>query len=175
MVTLSNITVDLAVSPRERWLFTDAHVCAASKLLDVYNNDLGVDEETMAYVASLASVILPEAIADELEAVASTLGATFPQAVLGNLHYDLLKVVLGCTAFAVDTPDGPVHARNLDWWTTARILNDGTVVTNFVNGPCGEFLTVGWPGFLGAFSGVAKGRFWLCRKHVLFRGSLDSV
>ena len=140
---------------------------AASELLAVYNNDLGVDGETMAYVASLASAILPAGIAEEMEAVASTLGSTFPQTLLANLHYDLLKVVLGCTAFAVDTPDGPVHARNLDWWTTARALNDGTTVTHFVNGPCGAFLTVGWPGFVGAFSGVAKGRFSVTLNAVL--------
>lgn len=121
----------------------------------------------MGYVASLASAILPEGIAEELEAVASTLGSTFPQAVLANLHYDLLKVVLGCTAYAVDTPDGPIHARNLDWWTTARALNDGTTVTHFMNGPRGEFLTVGWPGFVGAFSGVAKGRFSVTLNAVL--------
>lgn len=167
MTTLSDITVDLAASPRNRWSFADAHVRAASELMDVYNNDLGVDEESIAWVASLATEILPGEIAEELEAVASSLDTTFPQALLANLHYDLLKVVLGCTAFAVDTPDGPVHARNLDWWTTARALNDSTVVTHFVNGPRGEFLTVGWPGFLGAFSGLAKGRFTVTLNAVL--------
>lgn len=40
------------------------------------------------------------------------------EVVCGNLYYDALKAVLvGCTAFAVDTPTGPLHARNLDWWT----------------------------------------------------------
>ncbi|MEO0531583.1 MAG: C45 family peptidase [Planctomycetota bacterium] len=167
MSILADLTVDLAAPAKDRWSFTDQHRHAAANLLSVYNDDLDVDEETIAYIASLAPTILPQAILEELTAVASALGTTFPQVVLANLHYDLLKVVLGCTAFAVDTPDGPIHGRNLDWWTAARALNDGTVVTHFVNGPHGDFLAIGWPGFLGAFSGVARGRFSVTLNAVL--------
>ena len=167
MSALPELTVDLAVDARDRWSFADVHLRAAADLLSVYNDDIGVDDTTMAYVASLAPAILPAETVQELEGIASALDATFPQVLLANLHYDLLKVSLGCTAFAVDTPDGPLHARNLDWWTTARALNDGTVVTRFLNGPHGEFITVGWPGFAGVFSGCARGRFSVTLNAVL--------
>ena len=80
-----------------------------------------------------------------------------------TLYYDALKVVLssavGCTAFAVDAPDGVLHARNLDWWTANSALARCTVTARFVNGAAGDFTTVGWPGFIGVFSGIAPGRF----------------
>jgi len=47
---------------------------------------------------------------------------------LGNCYYDALKVVLGCTAFAVDTGDEILHARNLDWWTENAALARYTTV-----------------------------------------------
>jgi acid ceramidase len=36
-----------------------------------------------------------------------------------------------------------------------------------VGGPAGEFTTIGWPGFIGAFSGVAAGRFAVTLNAVL--------
>ena len=133
----------------------------------MYNDDLGVSGETVEYVATLAPGIVPADLLAEMEGLSAALGMDLSQALLANLHYDLFKVVLGCTAFAVPTPAGPFHARNLDWWTSGRALNDGTVVTQFINGPAGEFLTVGWPGLVGAFSGVARGRFCVTLNAVL--------
>lgn len=46
-----------------------------------------------------------------------------------------------------------------DATTTNRRLATETLVARFINGPAGEFFTVGWPGFIGALSGVAPGRF----------------
>jgi acid ceramidase len=164
---LTDLTVDLSLAPGERWTFTSEHRRVATSLFSVYNTDLGVDDETRAYVSAAAPEILGASTLQELMGIASGLGAALPEVLLANLHYDLLKVVLGCTAFAVDTPDGPVHGRNLDWWTTGRSLHEGTVVTRFLNGPGGEFVTVGWPGFAGAFSGVAKKRFSVTLNAVL--------
>jgi acid ceramidase len=167
MGRLPEIIVDLAAPPRERWIFAEAHVRAGRDLFRIYNDDLGVDADTMATVAALAPAIIPDALLAEMDGIGARLGATLPQVLLANLHYDVLKVVLGCTAFAIDTPSGPLHARNLDWWTTGRALNDATVVTRFINGAAGEFVTVGWPGFVGAFSGVANGRFAVTLNAVL--------
>ena len=167
VMALREITVDLNVEPQHRWRFDSRHREAALDLTRVYNEDLGVDAETMAFVTMAASGIVPADLWAEIGAIAEALEVTVPEVVAGNLHYDMLKVVLGCTAFAVDSPEGPLHARNLDWWTTARLLNDATVVTRFVNGPCGEFVTVGWPGFVGAFSGVAPKRFAITLNAVL--------
>src|SRR3984885_15878709 len=43
----------------------------------------------------------------------------------------------------------------------------GPTACNFRGGPAGPFTTVGWPGFVGAFSGVASGRFAVTLNAVL--------
>jgi hypothetical protein len=103
----------------------------------------------------------------ELESLAVTLGLPVSDAVLCNFYYDALKLVLGCTAFAVDTASGVLHARNLDWWTKSAILSRYTTVCNFVGGIAGEFTTIGWPGFTGVFSGFAPNRFAITLNAVL--------
>ncbi len=164
---LPTLTVDLSKLARERYTFAERHLRAASELFRIYNKDLGLDDSTLEFFREVVPELIPEDLLAEMESVGALLGASLPEVLLANLHYDMLKVVLGCTAFAVDTPSGPLHARNLDWWTPARALNDATVVTRFINGPAGEFLTVGWPGFIGVFSGVAKGRFAVTLNAVL--------
>src|SRR5207237_8286843 len=82
-------------------------------------------------------------------------------------YYDALKVVLGCTAFAIHVGDVILHARNLDWWTENAALTRYTTVSRFIGGPVGEFTTIGWPGFTGAFSGIAPGRFAVTLNAVL--------
>jgi predicted choloylglycine hydrolase len=95
----------------------------------------------------------------ELDALASRLAMPRERLFLANLYYDAFRVVLGCTAIAVDDPDGPLHARNLDWWSPARLLATATWVVRYEGASAGPFEVVGWPGFVGAFSGVARGRF----------------
>ncbi len=95
-----------------------------------------------------------------MQGIASRAKVSLDDVVCGNLYYDALKAVLvGCTAFAVDTPIGPLHARNLDWWSENDSLRRYTVSTRFTGALAGEFTTVGWPGFIGVFSGIAPGRF----------------
>ena len=84
-----------------------------------------------------------------------------------NLYYDCLKAVIGCTAFAVATSTGTLHARNLDWWTEDRLLNAGTVVVEFRGAGGRDFLAIGWPGLSGVFSAVAPGRFAVTLNAVL--------
>jgi hypothetical protein len=88
--------------------------------------------------------------------------------LLSNLYYDALKVVLmACTAFAVDTPEGPLHARNLDWSTQADALARHTRLVRLSRGGRLRATLVGWPGFTGCFSGVAPGRFAVTLNAVL--------
>ena len=103
----------------------------------------------------------------ELEALAHTLTLPIGDVVLCNFYYDAMKVVLGCTAFALDTGTAVLHARNLDWWTKSAILSRYTTACRFIGAPAGEFTTIGWPGFTGAFSGIAPGRFAVTLNAVL--------
>src|SRR5439155_10458057 len=108
---------------------------------------------------------------EEMEALARELALSVSDVALCNFYYDVLKVVqgraFGCTAFAIDAPDGPFHARNLDWWTEESALARYTAICHFVGAPAGKFTTLGWPGFIGPFSGIAPGRLALTLTTVL--------
>jgi acid ceramidase len=140
-----------------RWDLSRVEEAAARELLAVYRRDLGLPAPL---VAELSRAAVRDNYWDEMQGIASRTGVSIEEVVCGNLYYDALKAVLvGCTAFAVDTPTGPLHARNLDWWSENDSLRRHTTQTRFVGAPEGEFITVGWPGFVGVFSGIAANRF----------------
>lgn len=179
------VPVDLSLPPAERWLGLAPHVGVAQALIDSYLRDLGLPDE--AAVASWADMLddyrasfVRSDLAEEIDAVADMIGRSSRAVLVANLYYDLVRSVIGCTAFAIDGPRGPVHARNLDWWTEdaaaapvarggrpMRLLADGTIVLRATGARAGFFETVGWPGFIGVFSGVAKGRFSITLNAVL--------
>ncbi len=130
----------------------------ARALLDVYRRDLRLAERD-DFIVEHGRAMTPSAQLEEMHGLAEQLGVASGDVVLGNLYYDALKTIWGCSAFVVDTADGPLHARNLDWWSVDRLLVDATLVTRWINGPAGPFITVGWPGLVGALSGSAAGRF----------------
>jgi hypothetical protein len=168
---MREITVDLRRPAEERWRLTPGQREQARELFRVYKADLGLGPEAGALVVSMANGLVRPAHWAEMESLATELALPSSDAVLCNLYYDALKAALGnlfgCTAFAVDTPEGVLHARNLDWWTEGSALSRFTAVCRFVGAPAGEFTTVGWPGFIGAFSGVAPGRFAITLNAVL--------
>jgi acid ceramidase len=164
---MQKITIDLRNPPEERWHLTPEQQQQACELLSLYKADLGIPHDLGEFLAASARDLVRSDHWAELESLALTLGVPVSDAVLCNFYYDALKVVLGCTAFAVDTGDCVLHARNLDWWTTSAILSRYTTTCHFVGGVAGEFTTIGWPGFTGAFSGIAPGRFAITLNAVL--------
>jgi predicted choloylglycine hydrolase len=154
---LEEMKVDLAQPPLQRWQLSGTEEEAARELLAVYQRDLGLAAPMVADISR--PLVRPEYWA-EMQGIAARAGIAIEEVVCGNLYYDALKAVLvGCTAFAVDTPAGPLHARNLDWWSENDSLRRHTTQTKFLGAQLGEFTTVGWPGFIGMLSGIAPGRF----------------
>ena len=140
-----------------RWNLSTPQEAGARDLLATYRRDLGLPA---TLVADLSRQAVREDYWAEMQGIASRAKIPIEEVVCGNLYYDALKAVLiGCTAFAVDTPSGPLHARNLDWWSENDSLRRHTMQTEYVGAREGAFTTVGWPGFVGAFSGVAHNRF----------------
>jgi acid ceramidase len=149
--------VDLSKEPVLRWKFSEEQLRWARELQATYQRDLGLPA---SLVAELSRPVIGEAYWNEMVGIAEQAKVPIGDVVCGNLYYDALKsVLMGCTAFAVDTPEGPLHARNLDWWTENDALRRYTMLTRFTGGAAGEFSSVGWPGFTGVFSAMAPGRF----------------
>lgn len=163
----AEFTVDLLAPAAQRWPLPPEQLFQARQLVEVYMADLGASPDLLHRIEGWARAVLPEDLLSEMGGLAEQVGVPLVQVLAGNHYYDAVKVRWGCTAFAVETDSGPIHARNLDWWTRDRLLNDATLITRFRNGPCGEFLTIGWPSFVGALSAVAPGRFAITLNAVL--------
>jgi len=172
----ADLTVDLCCAPADRWHLTPAQRQQARELLALYTADLGLPLDFGQFLAAGARDLVRADHWQEMESLSRLLDLPMRDVVLCNLYYDALKVILGrvfgCTAFAIDTPGGVLHARNLDWWTENSALARYTATSHFANVPAGDFTTVGWPGFMGVFSAVAAGRFAVTLNAVL---SLESA
>jgi acid ceramidase len=168
---IQQLTVDLQRAPKDRWDLTPAQRQQARELLALYKADLGFDPNAGGFLIATAKEFVRVEHWEEMESLSRLLCLPVGDVALHNFYYDSLKVVLGrilgCTAFAVDTPEGVLHGRNLDWWTENAVLARYTSATHFVGGPAGKFTTIGWPGFIGAFSGIAPGRFAVTLNAVL--------
>jgi acid ceramidase len=165
------LTVDLQRPPGSRWRLTPAQCDQGRALFELYKADLGLPNDVGDFLVGFAKEFIRDDYWREMQSLADQLAVSVSDIALCNFYYDVLKVslarVFGCTAFAVDTPEGVLHARNLDWWTQDAALARHTTVCHFVGGPAGRFTTVGWPGFIGAFSGIAPGRFAVTLNAVL--------
>lgn len=167
MSALPRIRVDLRESPAVRWRALESFVARARELTDSYVKDLGGTDLFGPMISLYANAHVPAEVRSEIAAVAKLIDRPLTDTLIANLYYDAFRALMGCTAFAVDTPEGVLHARNLDWWTERNILSKHTLVVDFVGAPGGPFSTVGWPGFVGAFSGVAPGRFAITMNAVI--------
>ncbi len=166
---LPPLTVLLDMPPSTRWEGLRPQASHARALVESYARDLGGVERLGPLLEEYAEAFVSSEHREELAAVAALLGLPLQGVLLANLYYDALKAALmGCTAFAVDTPVGPLHARNLDWWTEGRLLATATQRVELRGGRARSPVTiVGWPGFVGALSGVAHGRFAVTLNAVL--------
>lgn len=161
------LIVDLNKPPHDRWVFSDAQLDHARRLIDVYRNDLGKSVGRAAAISRSVRSVLPAEYWSEVQSVATRVSVPADVMLLCNVYYDMVSALIGCTAFAVDTPAGPLHARNLDWWTENRLLNETSMACLFKGAPAGEFISIGWPGYLGVLSGMAPGRFAITLNAVL--------
>jgi predicted choloylglycine hydrolase len=114
----------------------------------------------------------------EIKAIADVMQIDYVKMLVVNCYYDFTSAffkygsfmdflnvfkkkipLMGCTAFAYNSPDGPVLARNLDWDDKDE-LKDLTVIVNYkARLRKNSFKTVAYPGLSSVFSGVKKGAF----------------
>lgn len=92
----------------------------------------------------------------ELEAMALTAGVDRQRFVLGNTLFDQKKI-LACAAFMVEAgrsaTGGPLFGRNLDY-PSLNYAHEYSLVTVYRGVGKKTFATVGFPGLLGALSGM---------------------
>jgi len=151
--------IDLTRAPEVRWKFSKTQIENAINLADYYYQDLASATDMLDQIEILAPQVIPSENLVEMKAIARQTDIPLGRIILCNSYYDLIKPLIGCTAFAFDGPDGPIHARNLDWWTDNNLLGDCSELFYFTGAPAGDFYAVSWAGYIGVLSGIAPNRF----------------
>lgn len=89
----------------------------------------------------------------QIDEAAAELGVDPLLLTLGQLNYDLQMGQFACSTMALATPDGPVAARNMDWWPADLIARASCVV------PAGQGHSAGFVGGVGVVTGLSRRGF----------------
>jgi hypothetical protein len=114
-------------------------------------------ERTALGLAALGLVphIPPEYVA-EMRALADAAGERYLDALLANTFLDLMRVAACSVVIARERPDGPwLFARNNDFPTLGIAHKASLLAVVHPTRPgLRSFVAVGWPGLIGAISGM---------------------
>lgn len=163
-VVRSRYTIDLSQAPGKRWAtMIRAERARAKKLI---RNAMEDGENLIgAFLMGAIRRIVPlvyDWAGKEYENAYEDIGVWARDAridrrdlILANLTYELSP---GCTAVAFNLPrgGGVCHCRNMDWPLVG--IGPHSVEINY-EGAAGPFSTLGWPGYIGALSGIGPKRF----------------
>jgi hypothetical protein len=94
----------------------------------------------------------------EAVALARQVGVSWRDVMLANLSYDLVLAHLGCSTVALPTPQGPVVARNMDWWPENLLARASYLIRYHERGQI-RFANAGWPGAIGVVTGLSARGF----------------
>jgi hypothetical protein len=94
----------------------------------------------------------------EFRAAARVIGADPRDVAVANLSYDLVVGALGCSTVALPTPDGPVVARNMDWWPEQPLARASYLI-RCTEGNDWKFTSAGFPGAVGVVTGLSRRGF----------------
>lgn len=94
----------------------------------------------------------------EFQAAARVIGADPRDIAVANLSYDLVVGALGCSTVVLPTPDGPVVARNMDWWPEQPLARASYLI-RCVEGSDWKFTSASFSGAVGVVTGLSSRGF----------------
>ncbi len=110
----------------------------------------------------------------EIVALSRQVGVGWREICLANVSYDLALSIIGCSTIALPTPDGPVVARNMDWWPEEILAQTSTLVRCH-RGDQLAFAIAGWPGSVGVVTGLSARGFCIVLNAVLCEEGIDKT
>lgn len=134
-----------------------AHLLARSKNLLSATLDLFGQLGLATDIGSRAFAKYP-VHAERAERAADIVGAEPVGLLTANLCYDLFmgSSAMGCSTLALTGTDGPVLARNMDWFPAEKVAKASCLVTEDFG------VNAGFVGMLGAATGLSKRGFCVC-------------
>jgi acid ceramidase len=157
---MKELIIDLSKPPDLRWSKLHNYREGFNALLNFFSGEILelVPKEYVAMLDMYAQSFLSTEHYSEIVSISEHMEMPLTNVLVGNLYYDALKIVLGCSSFAIANDGNPIHGRNLDWHSNDNDLSTHSLVTRYINGK-NEYITIGWPGFTGCLSGMAIGKF----------------
>src|SRR5262249_37522067 len=107
-----DLDLDMPPARRFRRVPPDA-LDAGRRLLGAILDNLPAKARMVADVARRRTLGRFDA---EIKSLAAMIDVPWRGVMLANLIYDLAVASMGCSTIALATADGPVLARNMDWW-----------------------------------------------------------
>ncbi|HKB05717.1 MAG TPA: C45 family autoproteolytic acyltransferase/hydrolase [Gemmataceae bacterium] len=130
-------------------------VASAKALLDEVMASIPPRARFLAYLIALRT---GNRFGAEFRAAARLIDGDPRDIALANISYDLVVGALGCSTVAVPTPDGPVIARNMDWWPEEPLARASYVI-RCTEGDDWRFSSAGFPGAVGVVTGLSSRGF----------------
>ncbi|MCI0640701.1 MAG: C45 family autoproteolytic acyltransferase/hydrolase [Gemmataceae bacterium] len=143
--------------------FPPEAIDSARRLLGAIAASIPPKARMLAY---LARVRTWNRFHSEMSAMADRAGVDWRDLMLANLSYDLLLASLGCSTIALPTADGPVLARNMDWFPEVLLARASYLVRVCRNSEL-HFASAGWPGGVGVVTGLSARGFAVALNAVL--------
>lgn len=153
-----SISLNAKLPYRERFKHLSPEVIQDSRtLLDAVKREIPDAARPYAQALRLRTM---NRFQGELTAMAERVGDDWQTIFLANLSYDLLLMSLGCSTVALPTPNGPVLARNMDWWPEDVLARSSYVMRTETESEL-KWINAGWPGAVGAVTGLSGRGFAL--------------
>jgi len=155
-VECPTVYIDLEHPVQSRYANLPDYLLKASRcLLDTITDAIPKKIDPIADLVRLRTM---GRFCGEFHRLGKMVGVKWRRVALANISYDLLLNRIGCTTLALPTPDGPVIARNMDWWPEDRLAWASCLVHYERNGePC--FSNAGWTGVTGVVTGQSARGF----------------
>lgn len=158
------IEIDLDLPVEQRYEHVPADVFSkGTRLLEAIMGEIPAG---VKYVADAVRLRTGGRFHAEARTLARRVGASWREVMLANVSYDLALATMGCSTVALPTPAGPVLGRNLDWWPEDILAQTSCVIRSFRGGKL-AFVNAGWPGAIGATSGLSGRGFGVVVNAVL--------
>lgn len=141
--------------PMHSQVFSPDAIAAARELLASIKRMIPDQARMLAQLARLRTW---NRFHREVVGMAKVADADWRDIMLANLSYDLVLSSLGCSTIALPTKNGPVLARNMDWWPE-DLLAKASYLVCYQQAGVTRFVNAGWPGGVGMVSGMSQRGF----------------
>jgi len=125
------------------------------------------------YLADLANLRTGGRFHQEAIALAEVLGSDWRIVLAANLAYDVVVAYhYGCSTVALATADGPVLARNMDWYPEGALARASYLIRAEADKQL-VFAHAGFPGSIGVVSGLSGRGFGIALNAVHPTSAVD--